>query len=48
MKKLSFTVSSQKLILVASLYFGTVLNLSFWRFIYEHLSVSNLPTLRCS
>lgn len=45
MKKLSFTVSSQKLILVASLYFGTVLNLSFWRFIYEHLSVSNLPTV---
>ena len=44
MKKISFSVSSPKLILIAALYFGTVLNLSFWRFIYEHLAVSNLPT----
>lgn len=44
MKKISFSVSSPKLILITALYFGTVLNLSFWRFIYEHPAVSNLPT----
>ncbi len=44
MQKLSFQISSQKLILAAALYFGIVLNMGFWRFIYEHASFDDWST----
>jgi lipid A ethanolaminephosphotransferase len=42
MKKI--TISSSKLILILTIYFSTVLNLSFWRYIYNNLDVTNFRT----
>lgn len=39
MKKL--TISSSKLILILTIYFSTVLNLSFWRYLYNNLDITN-------
>ena len=39
MKKL--TISSSKLILILTIYFSTVLNMSFWRYIYNNLDITN-------
>ena len=44
MHKFSFQISSQKLILLAALYFGIVLNMGFWNFIYEHISLDDWST----
>lgn len=42
MKKIVF--SSGRLVFVLSVYFATVLNLSFWRFLWQHLEVGNVAT----
>lgn len=42
MKKIVF--SSGRLVFVLSVYFATVLNLSFWRFLWQHLEVGNIAT----
>ncbi len=42
MKKITF--SSGRLVLGLSVYFATVLNLSFWRFLWQHLEVGNIAT----
>jgi len=39
MKKLSIT--STHLILLATVYFGSILNISFWRYIIDHLEITN-------
>ena len=44
MQKFFFKISSQKLILLCALYFGIILNMGFWRFVYEHISISNWST----
>lgn len=43
MKK--YVISSRRLIFWLSVYFATVLNLGFWRFLYERLEVENFATL---
>lgn len=35
------TVKSQTLIVILSLYFGFVLNFSFWRYVAQHLEITN-------
>lgn len=45
MKKLKLSLSSQSLIWVLSLYFGTILNLTFYHFIAQRLEISNFSTV---
>lgn len=41
LQKLRLTVKSQTLIVILSLYFGFVLNFSFWRYVGQHLEITN-------
>src|SRR5574344_918878 len=36
-----FTIKSHTLIILSTVYFGFLLNLSFWRFVFEHVAISN-------
>lgn len=38
----SYSLTSQQVILIATLYFGFILNLSFWRYVLTHVDISNL------